>query len=234
MLHLNCFILGDDPSETFHVDIMRTESVTALKTLIRETLSPKLNHVANADLTVWKVSLPADAITQELTAADVPGQLLRSVTRMSAIFTEALVDGYVHIVVQVPPAPDSAKCLLLNCLLLPADEHRPFVVGISRNRSSRIFSVNILKTQSVSALKDLIKEKRSPQLNYLVAAELTVWKVSLPLDNIPPELTVNNVQPLEPLTKISSVFSEALEDGHIHVLVQPPPGTFRQRFLSPS
>ncbi|KAI5992722.1 hypothetical protein EDD15DRAFT_2368000 [Pisolithus albus] len=228
-LDLNCFILGDDPSKIFDVKIPRTESVSALKNLIKKTLSPKLNHVAIADLTVWKVSLPADAITQELTAADVPGQPLCSVTRMSSIFNEAPVDEYVHILVQVPPvnqpvaAPDPAKSLTLNCLLLPADEHRPFVVGISKNRSSKIFDVHIPITQNVNTLKDLIKETLSPKLNYLVASELTVWKVSLPLDNIPPEFTVNNVQPLEPLTKISSVFSEALEVGHIHVLVQAPP-----------
>ncbi|KAI5982877.1 hypothetical protein EDD15DRAFT_2377107 [Pisolithus albus] len=228
-LDLNCFILGDDPSKIFYVEILNTESVTALKTLIKKKLSPKLNHVAITDLTVWKVSLPADAITQELTAADVPVQPLCSVTRLSSIFNEAPVDEYVHILVQVPPvnqpvaAPDPAKSLTLNCLLLPADEHRPFTVGISRDRSSNLFDVHILKTQSVSTLRDLIKETLSPKLNHVVASELTVRKVSVPLDNIPPELTVNNVQPLEPLTKISSVFSEALEDGHIHVLVQAPP-----------
>ncbi|KAI5994697.1 hypothetical protein EDD15DRAFT_2165643 [Pisolithus albus] len=128
-------------------------------------------------------------------------------------------------------APDPAKSLTLNCLLLPADEHRPFVVGTSRNRSSNLFDVHILKTQSVSTLKDLIKETLSPKLNHVVAAELTIWKVSVPLDNIPPELTVNNVQPLEPLTKISSVFSEALVDGHIHVLVQAPPVVPQKRGL---
>ncbi|KAI6006768.1 hypothetical protein EDD15DRAFT_2393796 [Pisolithus albus] len=72
MLELNCFILGDDPSKIFGVKILRTKLVNALKDSIKETLSPKLNHVAALDLTVWKVSLPEDAITQELTATDVP------------------------------------------------------------------------------------------------------------------------------------------------------------------
>ncbi|KAI5980886.1 hypothetical protein EDD15DRAFT_2380781 [Pisolithus albus] len=72
MLELNCFILGDDPSKIFGVKILRTKLVNALKDSIKETLSPKLNHVAASDLTVWKVSLPEDAIMQELTATDVP------------------------------------------------------------------------------------------------------------------------------------------------------------------
>ncbi|KAI6026740.1 hypothetical protein BKA83DRAFT_4247357 [Pisolithus microcarpus] len=217
-LDLNCFIFGDDPSKTFDVEILNTKSVSTLKNLIKEKLSPKLNHVAVTDLTVWRVSLPADSITQELTAADIPGQPLCSVTRISSIFTEAPVDEYVHILVQVRPA----------------DEHRPFTVGISRDRSSRIFSVNIPNTQSVSTLKNLIKETLSPKLNHVAVTDLTVWKVSLPLDNIPPEFTVNNVQPLEPLTKISSVFSEALVDGHIHVLVQAPPVVPQKRERSTS
>ncbi|KAI6026765.1 hypothetical protein BKA83DRAFT_4247507 [Pisolithus microcarpus] len=218
MVELNCFILGDDSSRIFGVEILNTENVSTLKDLIKEKLSPKLNYVAASDLAVWKVSLPADSITQELTVADVPVQLLHSVTRISSIFKETPVDEYVHILVQVPLA----------------DEHRPFTVGISRDRSSRIFDVDILKTRSVSTLKDLIKEKRSPDLNYVVASALTVWKVSLPVDNISPEFTVNNVQPLEPLTKISSVFSEALVDGHIHVLVQAPPVVPQKRERSTS
>ncbi|KAI6015790.1 hypothetical protein BKA83DRAFT_4030840, partial [Pisolithus microcarpus] len=102
MVELNCFILGDDPYKTFGVEILNTENVSTLKDLIKEKLSPKLNHVAVTDLTVWRVSLPADSITQELTAANIPGQPLCSVTRISSIFTEAPVDEYVHILVQVP------------------------------------------------------------------------------------------------------------------------------------
>ncbi|KAF8328811.1 uncharacterized protein EI90DRAFT_3125565 [Cantharellus anzutake] len=42
--------------------------------------------------------------------------------------------------------------------------------------------VKILKTESVSTLKDLIKEKQSPRLNHVAALELNLSRVSLPVD----------------------------------------------------
>ena len=70
--------------------------------------------------------------------------------------------------------------------------------------------------------KNAIKEHRFPGLNHVDAAGLTVWKVSLPVDAISPELTVDDVeerQKLHPLKKISSIFDGTLTDEHVHVLV---------------
>jgi hypothetical protein len=108
--------------------------------------------------------------------------------------------------------------LSINCLLLGSD-------------SSEVFEVKILKTEKVSFLKDLIKEKQSPRLNHVVASELTVWKVSLPEDTITPELTVDGIKALRSVEKISSVFGEALVDEHIHILVQAPTGALHKHFL---
>ncbi|KAI0301745.1 hypothetical protein B0F90DRAFT_1717476 [Multifurca ochricompacta] len=94
--------------------------------------------------------------------------------------------------------------LSINCFLLGTD-------------SSRIFTVEIPKTENVSILKDLIKEEQSPHLNHIDASELTVWKVSLPEDAISPELTVDGVKALHPLKKISSIFGEALVDEHLPI-----------------
>jgi hypothetical protein len=116
---------------------------------------------------------------------------------------------------------DSNTTLSINCLLLGSD-------------SSEVFTVKILKTEKVSILKDLIKEKQSPRLNHVVASELTVWKVSLPEDTITPELTVDDIetcQKLRSVKKISSIFGEALVDEHVHILVQAPTGALHKRFL---
>ena len=86
-------------------------------------------------------------------------------------------------------------------------------------------------------LRDLIKEKQSPRLNHVAAPCLTLWKVSLPVDAISPELTVDDVeapQELRPLKKLSSIFSEALVNEHIHVLVQVPTGVLHNHFLDSS
>ena len=108
-----------------------------------------------------------------------------------------------------------------NCFLLGRD-------------SSEVFEVEILKTEKVSFLKDLIKEIQSPRLNHVVASELIAWKVSLSVDAITPELTVDDVggrQELRSVKRISSIFDEALVDEHVHILVQAPIGTLHKCFL---
>jgi len=111
--------------------------------------------------------------------------------------------------------------LSLNC----------FVLG---GNSSEVFTVKILKTENVSILKDLIKEKQSPRLNHVVASELILSQISLPVDIITPELTVGDIetcQKLHSVKKISSIFGEALVDEHVHILVQAPTGALHKRFL---
>ena len=115
----------------------------------------------------------------------------------------------------------SEPTLSINCLLLGSD-------------SSEVFTVEILKTKNVSILKRLIKEEQSHRLNHVDASELTVWKVSLPVDTIAPELTVDGVkasQKLRSVEKISSIFGEALVDEYVHLLVQAPPGALHKCFL---
>ncbi len=101
-LSINCFFLGGGSSEPFTVEILETKNVSILKDLIKEKLSHRLNHVDASDLTAWKVSLPVDTITPELTLDDVKCQELHFVTKISSIFSEDLVDEHVHILVQAP------------------------------------------------------------------------------------------------------------------------------------
>ncbi|KAK2467220.1 hypothetical protein APHAL10511_000769 [Amanita phalloides] len=120
MLSLNCFLLGCDSSEVFDVEILKTEKVSFLKDLIKQKQSPCLDHVATSKLTIWKVSLPVDAITPELTVDDIGGcQELHSVKRISLIFSdgEALEDEYVHILVQAPS--------IVRCPPQPIEEELP-------------------------------------------------------------------------------------------------------------
>jgi hypothetical protein len=111
--------------------------------------------------------------------------------------------------------------LSLNCFILGGD-------------TSEVFTVEILNTKNVSILKHLIKEERPRRLNHVDASELTTWKVSLPVDTIMPELTVDDVEPCEKLhsvKKIPSIFGETLVDEHVHVLVQVPTGAIHKLFL---
>jgi hypothetical protein len=102
-LSINCLLLGSDSSEVFTVKILKTDNVSILKRLIKEELSHRLSHVDASELTVWKVSLPADTITPELTVDDVEAcEKLRSVKKISSIFGDALGDEHVQILVQAP------------------------------------------------------------------------------------------------------------------------------------
>jgi Crinkler effector protein N-terminal domain len=115
----------------------------------------------------------------------------------------------------------SEPTLSINCLLLGSD-------------SSEVFTVKIPKTENVSILKRLIKEEQSHSLNHVDASKLTVWKVSLPVDTIAPELTVDGVKAskqLRSVEKMSSIFGEDEVEEHVHILVQAPPGALHKRLL---
>ena len=111
--------------------------------------------------------------------------------------------------------------LSLNCFVLGCD-------------SSEIFTVKILKTENVSILKKTIKEEQSPRLDHVVASALILFQISLPVDTISPELTVEDIEPcqnLHAVKKISSISGEGLVDEHVHILVQAPTGTLHKRLL---
>ncbi len=228
-LSINCFVLGGNPSEVFTLEILETESVSILKALIKEERSTRLNHVDASDLTAWKVSLPMDTITPELTLDDVEScQKLYPVKKISSIFGEALVDEHVHILVQAPAGTlhnatnphitpskvtDPAQLPSLNCLLLRVDQ-----------KLNQIFTVEILETKNFSILKNLIKEKQSHRLNHVVASELILSQVSLPVDDDLEESLKNvDLTPLKPFLRLSQVFPRVEED-RLHIVVQVPNG----------
>ncbi|KIL56583.1 hypothetical protein M378DRAFT_200960 [Amanita muscaria Koide BX008] len=175
-LSINCFVLGGDSSEVFTVEIPKTKNVSILKRRIKEEQSHRLNHVDASELIAWKVSLPVDIITPELTVDDIETcqkAQLHSVKKVSSIFGETLVDEHVHILVQVPTvnqpvaAPDPTQFLSLNCFVLRVDE-----------KPNQIFTVEIPKTKNVSILKDLIKKKKSRRLDHVDASDLILSQVT--------------------------------------------------------
>ncbi|KAM6503046.1 hypothetical protein JOM56_003023, partial [Amanita muscaria] len=211
-LSINCFVLGGDSSEVFTVEIPKTKNVSILKRRIKEEQSHRLNHVDASELIAWKVSLPVDIITPELTVDDIETcqkAQLHSVKKVSSIFGETLVDEHVHILVQVPTAPDPTQFLSLNCFVLRVDE-----------KPNQIFTVEIPKTKNVSILKDLIKKKKSRRLDHVNASDLILSQVSLPVgDNLEESLKNVNLAPLKPLLPLSQVFPR-VEANRLHVIVQ--------------
>ena len=106
-------------------------------------------------------------------------------------------------------ASDPAQLLSLNC----------FVLG---SNSSEVFTVKVLKTENVSILKDLIKEKQSHRLNHVDASELILSQVSLPVvDDLEESLKNVDVAPLKSLLPLEQVFLH-IEQNRLHIVVQAP------------
>ena len=89
------------------------------------------------------------------------------------------------------------------------------------------FIVEIEESETVSILKDLIKEKKAPHLDHLAASDLDVWKVNLPISNLKQSLgkiELDDDSSLSQSHKLSQVFSTPLvsELEHVHIVIKSP------------
>jgi hypothetical protein len=92
------------------------------------------------------------------------------------------------------------------------------------------FAIDIERSKTISHLRELIKEKKAPEFDSVVADKLILWSVSISVDDTTmlEELVLENnkekgVQKLLPLRKISKVFPSKPADEHIHIIVERPP-----------
>ena len=110
--------------------------------------------------------------------------------------------------------------LSLTCYLLGDNVKRHFIVKIEED-------------ETVSILKDLIKEKKTSQLKDVDASDLDIWKVDLPILNLKKSLDkigLDDDNSLSQVQKLSEVFLNLVSD-HLHVIAKAP-GTSRQSSLS--
>jgi hypothetical protein len=128
----------------------------------------------------------------------------------------------------------SMSQLELNCLILGQDPNSSFTIEIA-------------DTKTVSALKEAIRDKKQPDLDYrLDGSNLHIFKVSFNMD-ADINATLQNFRPEHNPTigvhhlslgvkRLKSVFGK-LVDEHIHIVVQlpprPPPGEHQSLWLPP-
>jgi hypothetical protein len=112
------------------------------------------------------------------------------------------------------PNLPSEPLLQLNCLVLGDDP-------------SHIFEIKMQRTESVSALREAVKEKKS-SWDGVDADSLVLWKVSITvdqsLDKKLGELHLVDEGSLSPVVKLLKVFTDAPEEEHLHIVVKRPPG----------
>ncbi|KAG2095110.1 uncharacterized protein F5147DRAFT_718816 [Suillus discolor] len=121
---------------------------------------------------------------------------------------------HLHIVIQCPRAMSSE--LKLNCIVLGDDPNRAF-------------EIKIAPTESVSTLQRVIKEYKTHGFDGVDAKALTLWKVKIDWNDLHLLDTIGDQGvELKPLTELSEVFTDRLECGCIHVVVQHIPAVDRR------
>ena len=101
-----------------------------------------------------------------------------------------------------------ATDFLLNC----------FVLGDKKDNE---FTVKIPRTDNVSILKDLIKEKKTHLLNHVDASDLELWEVSFPIDDHASKKAQTEL-PLRPNKRLFSLWHGNPSDDDLHILVKAP------------
>jgi hypothetical protein len=84
----------------------------------------------------------------------------------------------------------------------------------------RIFQIEIESTKCVSNLKDLIKEKKKPQLDYIAADELDLWKISVPYLDIEAFQVPPFDKILPPMETLSSLFPDHTKGKNVEILIK--------------
>ena len=88
------------------------------------------------------------------------------------------------------------------------------------------FSVEILSTKTVGALKEDIKNKNENEFRGVDPKDLTLYQVSLPYDEdgslggVLGDRTISSLEkPLQSFQKLSAVFNKPLLDDKLHLIV---------------
>jgi crinkler effector protein len=114
-----------------------------------------------------------------------------------------------------------ANQLMLWCILFQVPENDP----------NRIFNIKIDSDEVIARLKNMIKLKNAPELNYLDAPDLELWKCSIPFNSL--KATLNSLRfdgsddhlnRLIPTSTVGRSFLEQPPSETLHVIVKVPPG----------
>jgi len=110
LLLLNCWVLDEDSTRIFPVEIDHNKNVGALREAIKEKKKPAFDDVTADSLDLWKVSIPIDEDTN--LTAQVKGLRLHEkksllpVQPLSGIFRN-VVAQHLHVIVRA----SAGKCL---------------------------------------------------------------------------------------------------------------------------
>jgi hypothetical protein len=92
---------------------------------------------------------------------------------------------------------------------------------------SHVFTIEIGGTKNVSVLKKAIKNEKKNVFQHVDADALVLWKVSMAVndgfkENVK-KVELRDEEALSPVRRLSNVFSDPPEEGHLHIIVSCPP-----------
>src|SRR5258705_103139 len=102
-VRLNCWVLGDDSTRIFPVEIDLDKDVFDLKEAIKVKMKPAFNHITPNSLDVWNVSIPINEDTN--LQSQVKGlrlyekKSLLPMQPLSGIFRN-VVEQHLHVIVR--------------------------------------------------------------------------------------------------------------------------------------
>ena len=102
LLCINCWILGDDCTHIFVVEISRNEVVYDLKEAIKVKTHPLLNDIVTSTLILYKISIEYTPQLAEHVAALELNEKLLPLDKLSKAFANGLLPEHVHVVVEIP------------------------------------------------------------------------------------------------------------------------------------
>ncbi|KAF9965805.1 hypothetical protein BGZ73_001262 [Actinomortierella ambigua] len=95
--------------------------------------------------------------------------------------------------------------------------------------TSNAFPVEIEPSKSIGSLKKVIKSEKTPRFDDIAADELTLWRVSIPVEDEETPILLDNVledkkKLSSPRMRLSTLFPKSPDD-ETYILVQRPPPT---------
>ena len=209
--YVKCFILGDDPGNCFSVDVSNTDDISMLKRKIKQKRAVQLTQVDVTELELRMVNFRLDKLESELAELMLNKYpTLLSMWKVSSIFNKVNpLDDYLHIVVVAPVS--------LKLFSVVEEEEMTW---------NNVFLVDVDSRKTVSDLRVAVKEMLKPKFDYISADELTLFKVSIPLDDSATADTsfnvdvglLNSLMPTEPLSRL---FPQVIKN-HLHIVIQVP------------
>ncbi|EGO24258.1 hypothetical protein SERLADRAFT_467257 [Serpula lacrymans var. lacrymans S7.9] len=210
---LNCWVHGEDVEKIFTVNISSSETVSDLKDVIKNKNSLQFRNLDASGLDLYSICLPDDEqLEGSLSRWDHSEERkLNGRYKLSAISPDSK-EGVWFIIVRAP-----SSYWTITCWIYGSDVES-------------IFNVKISSSETVSNLRDVIKNVNTNKLRNVDASDLDLYSICLPDDEqLEGTLSLWDdseekklTRPLKGLDKISKVFSEPPKEDHLHIIVQNP------------